>query len=107
MSNRFLFDRHLIASPILADGKSRRTLQFNHLGKCFLFDGCLIGGFATSTNRQDRRRGKVGYEINFNRVFFQYKPPRPLQEIDKELEAVEKRIMEYCERGRSECDPQF
>jgi len=37
--------------------------------------------------------GKVGYEINFNRVFFQYQPPRPLHEIDAELAAVEKRIL--------------
>ena len=37
--------------------------------------------------------GKVGYEINFNRVFFQYRPPRPLAEIDAELAEVEKRIL--------------
>lgn len=37
--------------------------------------------------------GKVGYEINFNRVFFQYQPPRPLEEIDAELAEVEKRIL--------------
>jgi len=37
--------------------------------------------------------GKVGYEINFNREFFKYQPPRPLVEIDAELEAVESRIM--------------
>ncbi|WCE94275.1 type I restriction-modification system subunit M [Acidithiobacillus ferriphilus] len=44
-------------------------------------------------DEQDGGIGKVGYEINFNRVFFQYQPPRPLHEIDAELEAVEKRIM--------------
>ncbi len=44
-------------------------------------------------DEQDNGIGKVGYEINFNRVFFQYQPPRPLHEIDKELEAVEQRIM--------------
>ncbi len=38
--------------------------------------------------------GRVGYEINFNREFFQYQPPRPLDEIDAELEQVEKRIMD-------------
>jgi len=36
----------------------------------------------------------VGYEINFNRVYFQYQPPRPLAEIDAELAEVEKRILE-------------
>lgn len=45
-------------------------------------------------DEQDGGIGKVGYEINFNREFFQYQPPRPLVEIDAELAAVEKRIME-------------
>ncbi len=44
-------------------------------------------------DEQDSGIGKVGYEINFNREFFQYHPPRPLAEIDAELEAVERRIM--------------
>jgi type I restriction enzyme M protein len=44
-------------------------------------------------DEQDSGIGKVGYEINFNREFFQYQPPRPLAVIDAELEAVEKRIM--------------
>ena len=48
---------------------------------------------AEATDEQDGRIGKVGYEINFNRVFFKYQPPRPLKEIDKELDAVEKRIL--------------
>jgi type I restriction enzyme M protein len=37
--------------------------------------------------------GKVGYEINFNREFFRYQPPRQLKEIDADLAAVEKRIL--------------
>jgi type I restriction enzyme M protein len=45
-------------------------------------------------DEQDGGIGKVGYEINFNREFFQYQLPRPLAEIDAELEAVEKRIMD-------------
>ncbi len=44
-------------------------------------------------DEQDGGIGKVGYEINFNREFFQYQASRPLAEIDAELEAVEKRIM--------------
>ena len=48
----------------------------------------------TTLDEQDGGIGKVGYEINFNRVFFQYQPPRPLHEIDRELAAVEGRIME-------------
>jgi len=37
--------------------------------------------------------GKVGHEINFNRVFFKYEPPRRLEEIDSELSEVETRIL--------------
>jgi type I restriction enzyme M protein len=44
-------------------------------------------------DEQDGGIGKVGYEINFNRVFFQYQPPRPLKVIDAELAEVEQRIM--------------
>ena len=44
-------------------------------------------------DEQDGGIGKVGYEINFNREFFKYQPPRLLAEIDAELEAVESRIM--------------
>lgn len=45
-------------------------------------------------DEQDGGIGKVGYEINFNRVFFQYQAPRPLKEIDAELAGVEQRILE-------------
>ncbi len=45
-------------------------------------------------DEQDGGIGKVGYEINFNRVFFQYQSPRPLHEIDAELAGVEQRILE-------------
>lgn len=48
----------------------------------------------STLDEQDGGIGKVGYEINFNREFFEYKPPRPMEEIDAELAAVEKRIME-------------
>lgn len=40
----------------------------------------------------DREVGRVGYEINFNRYFYQYVPPRPLAEIDAELKALEAEI---------------
>jgi type I restriction enzyme M protein len=41
----------------------------------------------------DQGIGKVGYEINFNRVFFKYQPPRSLKEIDLELSEVENNIL--------------
>ena len=40
----------------------------------------------------DRSRDKVGYEINFNRHFYKYTPPRPLEEIDAELKEAEEEI---------------
>lgn len=45
-------------------------------------------------DEKDGKVGKVGYEINFNRYFYVYKPPRPLEEIKADLKAVESRIME-------------
>jgi type I restriction enzyme M protein len=37
----------------------------------------------------DKGVGRVGYEINFNRYFYRYTPPRPLAEIDAELKTLE------------------
>jgi type I restriction enzyme M protein len=41
----------------------------------------------------DRSKDKVGYEINFNRYFYQYKPPRSLEEIDADLKRAEEEIV--------------
>ncbi len=41
---------------------------------------------------QDGETGRVGYEINFNRYFHKYVPPRPLEEIDAELHQLEAEI---------------
>ncbi|MDZ7909069.1 MAG: class I SAM-dependent DNA methyltransferase [Gemmobacter sp.] len=46
----------------------------------------------TYTDAQDGRIGRVGYEINFNRYFYKYTPPRPLAEIDAELKTLEAEI---------------
>lgn len=40
----------------------------------------------------DKKVGRVGYEINFNRYFYKYVPPRPVAEIDKELKQLESEI---------------
>jgi len=48
----------------------------------------------TLTDSIDKGVGKVGYEINFNRYFYQYQPPRPLPEIDAELRVLEQEIAE-------------
>ena len=39
----------------------------------------------------DRKKDKVGYEINFNQYFYQYTPLRALREIAEELLALERR----------------
>ena len=44
------------------------------------------------TDARDGQVGRVGYEINFNRYFYQYVPPRPLKEIDAELKTLEREI---------------
>lgn len=47
------------------------------------------------TGKRDAKDGQVGivgYEINFNRYFYVYQPPRPLAEIDADLKAVEAEI---------------
>jgi type I restriction enzyme M protein len=41
---------------------------------------------------KDDEVGIVGYEINFNRYFYQYVPPRALHDIDTDLKACEARI---------------
>ena len=38
----------------------------------------------------DRSKDKVGYEINFTKEFYKYKPLRPLEEIRKDILALEK-----------------
>ena len=42
----------------------------------------------------DESKTKIGYEIPFNRYFYKYVPPRDLEEIDAELQALGREIME-------------
>ncbi|MES1998991.1 MAG: class I SAM-dependent DNA methyltransferase [Pseudomonadota bacterium] len=41
----------------------------------------------------DHGKIKVGYEIPFNRYFYEYEAPRPLEQIEADIEALEKDIM--------------
>ena len=41
----------------------------------------------------DREKDKIGYEIHFNRQFYKYTPPRPLEEIDADLKTAEEEIV--------------
>lgn len=52
-----------------------------------------------TTVRDDRdgEVGRVGYEINFNRYFYEYTPPRSLEEIEADIKAVQKEIMELLQ----------
>ena len=44
-------------------------------------------------DHKDNEVGKVGYEINFNRYFYQYQPPRPLENIEADIRDLEKDIV--------------
>ena len=48
----------------------------------------------TIRDEKDGEVGKVGYEINFNRYFYVYKPPRPPHVIAEEIREMEKRFLE-------------
>lgn len=48
-------------------------------------------------DNKDGEVGIVGYEINFNRYFYKYVPPRDLHEIDADLKACEARIQALLE----------
>ena len=48
------------------------------------------------TSRRDPRDGEVGlvgYEINFNRYFYRYTPPRPIEEIEADIREIEQDIV--------------
>ncbi|MGH8245957.1 MAG: hypothetical protein ACREUU_05945 [Gammaproteobacteria bacterium] len=48
------------------------------------------------TSRRDEKDGQVGvvgYEINFNRYFYRYTPPRPLEEIEADIRGIETDIL--------------
>jgi type I restriction enzyme M protein len=46
----------------------------------------------TYCDEKDKGVGRVGYEISFNRYFYQYKSPRPVEEIDNDLRSLEAEI---------------
>ena len=46
----------------------------------------------TYVDDKDGKVGRVGYEINFNRYFFKYVPPRSLGVIDEDLKQLEEEI---------------
>jgi len=45
----------------------------------------------------DGSKTKIGYEIPITRLFFRYVPPRPLEEIDAELDKLAREIIELLQ----------
>ena len=56
---------------------------------------------ADKRDAEDGEVGIVGYEIPFNRHFYVYQPPRPLEEIDADLDAVSAEIMKLLQEVHS------
>ena len=48
---------------------------------------------ADKRDDKDGEIGVVGYEINFNRYFYQYQPPRPLDAINADIRGLEGEII--------------
>lgn len=49
--------------------------------------------YASKRDERDGGVGVVGYVIPFNRHFYQYEPPRSLEEIDADLNVLNREIM--------------
>ena len=47
----------------------------------------------TRRDPQDSEVGLIGYEINFSRYFYEYRPPRPLEDIEADIQQVEEEIV--------------
>lgn len=56
---------------------------------------------ADKRDDKDNEIGVVGYEIPFNRHFYVYQPPRALEAIDADLDAVSADIMELLQEVHS------
>ena len=50
---------------------------------------------------KDGKIGIIGYEIPFNRHFYEYTPPRSLSEIDTELDSITKEILDLLNEVHS------
>jgi type I restriction enzyme M protein len=87
----------------LKSGKGREWLRAQYdANKLKSFDrqaGAWID--KDKTDDKDEQVGIVGYEIPFNRHFYEYEPPRPLQEIDAELDELSGEIMEMLQEVHS------
>lgn len=55
----------------------------------------------SKTDARDGCVGIVGYEIPFNRHFYEYEPPRSLEEIDADLDVLSREIVEMLREMHS------
>jgi len=87
-------DGEVVADPELTDYENVPLAEDIHdyLAREVLVH--LPDAYIDETFRDDKDKGigRVGYEINFNRFFYKYVPPRKLHDIDSELKQVESEI---------------
>ena len=48
---------------------------------------------------KDGKLGSVGYEINFSKIFYEYDAPRSLENINSDIEEIEREIIEMIQEG--------
>ena len=79
--------------PIQREGHNGWPCVFGSAVKGALRD--MAEGLLCSeqTDPKDGKVGMVGYEINFNRYFYRYAPPRPLEEIEADIRGIESDIL--------------
>ncbi len=85
----------------LKTGFGRQWLKEQYSrGKPFATAAPQAGAWIDTSKRapKDGKVRIVGYEINFNRYFYRYTPPRPLEEIEADLRALEEEISLGCWR---------
>jgi type I restriction enzyme M protein len=54
---------------------------------------------------KDGEVGIVGYEINFNRYFYRYSPPRPLGDIEADIQGIEADIVQMLREVTASASP--
>jgi restriction system protein len=73
----------------------------NNAGQLFRFVHDMQPGdlviYPSKRDPLDGEVGVVGFEIPFNRHFYVFQPPRPLEEIDRDLKACTDRIKQMIE----------
>ena len=50
----------------------------------------------------DRKKDKIGFELNFTQYFYKYQPPRPLEEIERDIREVTAEIQELIREDLDE-----